>query len=164
MLRAARFASQLGFAVAPEVVAAMTAMADRLQIVSVERIADELSKLLLGRFPRRASSCSSTPGWPRRCCRAAGAAARDRRAPPAQGRVRPHAAGAGAGHRAGGRHARPGPAAGRAAARHRQAGHPPLEPAVVSVPPPRGQGGAPVRGADSRRCATPRTSSQPSPC
>ena len=52
MLRAARFASQLGFAVAPEVVAAMTAMADRLEIISVERIADELSKLLLGRFPR----------------------------------------------------------------------------------------------------------------
>jgi len=52
MLRAARFASQLGFAVAPEVVAAMSAMADRLAIVSVERISDELSKLLLGRFPR----------------------------------------------------------------------------------------------------------------
>jgi poly(A) polymerase len=52
MLRAARFASQLGFTVAPEVVAAMSAMADRLEIVSVERISDELSKLLLGRFPR----------------------------------------------------------------------------------------------------------------
>jgi poly(A) polymerase len=52
MLRAARFASQLGFAPAPEVVAAMSAMADRLEIVSVERISEELSKLLLGRFPR----------------------------------------------------------------------------------------------------------------
>jgi poly(A) polymerase len=52
MLRAARFASQLGFAVAPEVVAAMSAMADRLEIVSVERVSDELSKLLLGRYPR----------------------------------------------------------------------------------------------------------------
>ncbi len=52
MLRAARFASQLGFTVAPEVVAAMSAMADRLEIVSVERVTDELSKLLLGRFPR----------------------------------------------------------------------------------------------------------------
>ena len=52
MLRAARFASQLGFTVAPEVVAAMGEMADRLEIVSVERVADELSKLLLGRFPR----------------------------------------------------------------------------------------------------------------
>jgi poly(A) polymerase len=52
MLRAARFAAQLGFTVAPEVRTAMTAMAGRLEIVSVERIADELSKLLLGRFPR----------------------------------------------------------------------------------------------------------------
>ena len=52
MLRAARFAAQLGFTVAPDVVAAMTSMADRLEIISVERIADELSKLLLGRFPR----------------------------------------------------------------------------------------------------------------
>ncbi|MCY7363772.1 MAG: CCA tRNA nucleotidyltransferase [Frankiaceae bacterium] len=52
MLRAARFASQLGFAVLPEVVAAMAAMADRLEIVSVERIADELAKLLLGAHPR----------------------------------------------------------------------------------------------------------------
>ena len=52
MLRAARFASQLGFTVVPEVVEAMRAMSGRLEIVSVERIADELSKLVLGRFPR----------------------------------------------------------------------------------------------------------------
>ena len=49
MLRAARFASQLGFAVDPGVVAAMTAMADRMEIISAERKRDELSKLLLGR-------------------------------------------------------------------------------------------------------------------
>ncbi|MCW2613292.1 MAG: nucleotidyltransferase [Frankiales bacterium] len=53
MLRAARFASQLGFHVVPEVVQAMTDMAGRLEIVSVERIADELSKLLCGALPRR---------------------------------------------------------------------------------------------------------------
>ena len=52
MLRAARFASQLGFTVVPEVVAAMRAMAERLDIISVERVSDELSKLLLGRHPR----------------------------------------------------------------------------------------------------------------
>jgi poly(A) polymerase len=52
MMRAARFASQLGFRVAPDVVAAMSAMAERLEIVSVERIGDELSKLLLGAHPR----------------------------------------------------------------------------------------------------------------
>jgi poly(A) polymerase len=52
MLRAARFASQLGFTVAPEVVAAMTAMSDRLAIISMERVKQELSKLLLGAAPR----------------------------------------------------------------------------------------------------------------
>jgi poly(A) polymerase len=52
MLRAARFASQLGFTVDPAVVAAMAAMAGRLEIVSAERIRDELSKLLTGAGPR----------------------------------------------------------------------------------------------------------------
>ena len=52
MLRAARFAAQLGFAVAPEVVAAMRDMAGRLAIVSAERVRDELTKLLLGAHPR----------------------------------------------------------------------------------------------------------------
>jgi poly(A) polymerase len=53
MLRAARFCAQLGFDVAPEVVAAMTAMSERLAIVSAERIRDELVKLLLAEQPRR---------------------------------------------------------------------------------------------------------------
>ena len=53
MLRAARFVSQLGFAIAPEVLQAMAAMADRLEIVSAERIRDEFAKLLLGSHPRR---------------------------------------------------------------------------------------------------------------
>jgi poly(A) polymerase len=52
MLRAARFASQLGFAVAPEVVDAIRSMADRLSIVSAERIRDELVKLVCGDHPR----------------------------------------------------------------------------------------------------------------
>ncbi|REF36468.1 poly(A) polymerase [Thermasporomyces composti] len=52
MLRAARFASKLGFAVAPEVVDAMRRMADRITIVSAERIRDELVKLILGDHPR----------------------------------------------------------------------------------------------------------------
>ena len=47
MLRAARFSSQLGFDVSPETVQAMTDLAPKLDIVSVERISDELSKLLL---------------------------------------------------------------------------------------------------------------------
>ncbi|MCU1593835.1 MAG: sle [Frankiales bacterium] len=53
MLRAARFASQLGFTVAPEVVAAMTDRAERITIVSAERIRGELEKLLLGAHPRK---------------------------------------------------------------------------------------------------------------
>lgn len=52
MMRAARFASQLGFLPAPEVVAAMTDMADRITIVSAERVRDELTKLLLSDDPR----------------------------------------------------------------------------------------------------------------
>ena len=53
MMRAARFAAQLGFEVAPEVVAAMTAMAGRIEIISPERVRDELVKLVCGPWPRR---------------------------------------------------------------------------------------------------------------
>ncbi|MEU7567620.1 CCA tRNA nucleotidyltransferase [Streptomyces fradiae] len=52
MMRAARFAAQLGFEVAPEVVTAMSEMAERLDIVSVERVRDELNKLILSAHPR----------------------------------------------------------------------------------------------------------------
>ena len=52
MMRAARFVSQLGFTIADDVLAAMSEMAGRLEIVSAERIRDELSKLLLGARPR----------------------------------------------------------------------------------------------------------------
>ncbi|MEA5118958.1 MAG: CCA tRNA nucleotidyltransferase [Propionicimonas sp.] len=52
IMRAARFTSQLGFVPVPEVVAAMRQMAPRLEIVSAERIRDELSKLLLTDNPR----------------------------------------------------------------------------------------------------------------
>ena len=53
MLRAARFVSQLGVAPAPEVVAAMTSMADQIGRITAERVQAELSKLLLGRYARR---------------------------------------------------------------------------------------------------------------
>jgi len=52
MLRAARFASTLEFTVDPAVVAAMTAMAERLAIITPERVRDELSKLVCGSRPR----------------------------------------------------------------------------------------------------------------
>jgi poly(A) polymerase len=51
MLRAARFVSQLGFAVAPEVRAAMTAMAGDLSRITAERIRDEFVKLMCGADP-----------------------------------------------------------------------------------------------------------------
>ncbi len=51
MLRAARFAAQLGFEVVPEVRAAMTAMAGRLSVVSAERISAELTKLICAARP-----------------------------------------------------------------------------------------------------------------
>ena len=53
MMRAARFSSSLGFTVAPDVVAAMSAMAGRMAIVSAERVRDELSKLVCSPDPRR---------------------------------------------------------------------------------------------------------------
>ncbi|MFF7726212.1 CCA tRNA nucleotidyltransferase [Streptomyces sp. NPDC008001] len=53
MMRAARFAAQLDFEVAPEVVTAMTEMSGRLEIVSAERIRDELNKLILSDHPRK---------------------------------------------------------------------------------------------------------------
>jgi poly(A) polymerase len=51
ILRAARFAARLGFTVAPEVQAAMREQASRLSIVSVERITDELTKLMVTARP-----------------------------------------------------------------------------------------------------------------
>jgi poly(A) polymerase len=51
MLRAARFAAQLRFEVAPEVVRAMSRMAADLQRITAERIRDEFVKLLCGTDP-----------------------------------------------------------------------------------------------------------------
>ncbi|MEU5808889.1 CCA tRNA nucleotidyltransferase [Streptomyces sp. NPDC059650] len=53
MLRAARFAAQLDFEVAPEVVVAMTEMSERIEIVSAERVQGELNKLMLSAYPRK---------------------------------------------------------------------------------------------------------------
>ncbi|KGN31172.1 RNA nucleotidyltransferase [Knoellia sinensis KCTC 19936] len=52
MMRAVRFVAQLGLVPAPEVYAAMQEMASSLEIVSAERIRDELVKLLLAPHPR----------------------------------------------------------------------------------------------------------------
>lgn len=52
MLRAARFAAQLQFEVDAQTQVAMHDMAERLEIVSAERIRDELNKLLSAAHPR----------------------------------------------------------------------------------------------------------------
>lgn len=51
MLRAARFSAQLGFEVVPDTQEAMVRLADRLDIISAERIRDELVKLLSASDP-----------------------------------------------------------------------------------------------------------------
>ena len=52
MMRAARFMSQLDFTVDPAVIAAMKSMAKRLEIISSERIRDELIKTVMGQKPK----------------------------------------------------------------------------------------------------------------
>ena len=52
MLRAARFASQLQFSIATDVIDAMREMAPRLDIVSAERIREELIKIVMSNHPR----------------------------------------------------------------------------------------------------------------
>jgi len=51
MMRAARFIAKLGVTPVPELVAAVHAMADRLSIVSAERVRDELDKLMVADRP-----------------------------------------------------------------------------------------------------------------
>lgn len=52
MMRAARFISQLNFSVDPAVATAITNMAERIKIISAERIRDELTKTLMSQNPR----------------------------------------------------------------------------------------------------------------
>ncbi len=52
MFRAARFTAQLGFVTAPGLAAAMRAMAPRTAILSVERVAEEMRRLLVSDHPR----------------------------------------------------------------------------------------------------------------
>ncbi|NTW40512.1 MAG: CCA tRNA nucleotidyltransferase [Cellulomonadaceae bacterium] len=52
MMRAARFAAQLGFTLDEDVRLALEHMAERIEIVSAERVRDELVKLLLAPDPR----------------------------------------------------------------------------------------------------------------
>lgn len=53
MMRAARFAAQLGVTVSPDVAEAMKDMASRIVIISAERVREELVKLMVAAKPRR---------------------------------------------------------------------------------------------------------------
>ena len=93
MMRAARFAAQLGFTVAPEVVAAMTddGRADR-RSSPPSGSATSWSSWSARRSPGAGLTLLVETGLAGvRAARAAGAGARARRAPPAQGRLRAHA-------------------------------------------------------------------------
>jgi poly(A) polymerase len=52
MMRAARFAAQLGFDVDPAIINAIKEMAGRIEIISAERVRDELVKLIMSENPR----------------------------------------------------------------------------------------------------------------
>ena len=52
MMRAARFAAQLDFTVDNDVIEAMQRQADRIQIVSAERVREELTKIVMSDHPR----------------------------------------------------------------------------------------------------------------
>lgn len=51
MMRAARFAAQLGFSVDPALLTAMTSMVERITIISQERVTDEFLKILASDRP-----------------------------------------------------------------------------------------------------------------
>jgi tRNA nucleotidyltransferase/poly(A) polymerase len=51
MMRAIRFATQLGFTIHPDTLASIKKNAERIDIISQERITDELNKIILARTP-----------------------------------------------------------------------------------------------------------------
>ncbi len=53
MMRAARFAAQLDFTLLPEVIEAMKSMHERIGIVSIERVSQELFKIMLSPRPSK---------------------------------------------------------------------------------------------------------------
>lgn len=53
IMRAARFTAQLGFDIDPATMSAMSDLVDRLDIVSVERVTSELTRLITSPYPRR---------------------------------------------------------------------------------------------------------------
>src|SRR5207237_582284 len=64
MLRGIRFAAELGFQLAPDLLPAMRAMKSRLSppVISAERVADELRKMLGSPRPRSSGFASAGRG------------------------------------------------------------------------------------------------------
>jgi poly(A) polymerase len=62
MLRAFRFASQLGFKIDRAALDAISALKDELKTISAERIRDELSRLVVGQDPARALRLADSTG------------------------------------------------------------------------------------------------------
>jgi poly(A) polymerase len=62
MLRAFRFASQLGFEIDTDALRAIAELKDSLKFISMERVRDELSKLLVGDSPGRALELAESTG------------------------------------------------------------------------------------------------------
>ena len=142
MLRAARFIAQFGLVPDPALTDAVVELRHRLEIVSAERIRDELSKLLLVDDPSAGLWFLAETGLVRRVpARAQPDAPRAGPDPHPQGRARAH-------HRGGAQHAaRAAGAARRAVPRRRQAEDPVVRRRRRELPPPRGGRRAHDRGA-----------------
>ena len=133
------------------VVRAMRAMRERLEIVSAERIRDELDKLLVARRPRRAGAARRDRVSDGFLPELLGAAARTGPRAPAQGRAAPHL------RRRRAQRARPDAPPRGAAPRRRQAAHARDHRRRRAVPPPRDGGRAHGGASACANCATPTT-------
>ena len=64
MMRAIRFCAQLDFDIDPDTYAAISTMAGRLHLISMERIRDELTKILTSQNPEALALLKDTGLWP----------------------------------------------------------------------------------------------------
>lgn len=64
MMRALRFAAQLGFSIDPNTISAIPPLAERLGLVSIERVRDELTKLMSSANPHVLPLVEESGLWP----------------------------------------------------------------------------------------------------
>jgi tRNA nucleotidyltransferase (CCA-adding enzyme) len=64
MMRAVRFSAQLSFSIDPDTRRAITPLAERLSLVSIERVRDELTKILSSPNPDALITLEKTGLWP----------------------------------------------------------------------------------------------------